>query len=146
MLALTCPSTGGDRGTANSVGSCSRRAAGLSSGGNEAHRLRPNASLRQRSEPNKTVWLLCGGCSFASPFSSAAITFVVLSAAGRVGRRRLNPAHVLGANTRSFILSAYCVPNHAVSWYTLVSALTIKLTDKDRISDNDISYKYNENF
>lgn len=49
------PSTDGDRGTANSVGSYSRRPAGALQHATSACRSRPNARLRLTSAPNKTT-------------------------------------------------------------------------------------------
>lgn len=49
------PSTDGDRGTANSVGSYSRRPAGALQHATSACRSRPNVRLRLTSAPNKTT-------------------------------------------------------------------------------------------
>ena len=49
------PSTDGDRGTANSAGSCSRRPAGALQHATKHRRSRPSARLRQRSASNKTT-------------------------------------------------------------------------------------------
>lgn len=60
VFALKCPSTGGDRGTANSVGSCSRQAAGLSSAQRSASfasEREPSAKIGAR---NKTTWVRAG--------------------------------------------------------------------------------------
>lgn len=70
VLALTCPSTSGDRGTANSVGSCSRQAAGLFSAQRSASfapEREPSAKIGPQTEQQTR---LRAGCSPPHSLSS----------------------------------------------------------------------------
>jgi len=111
VLALTWPSTGGDRGTANSVGSCSRQAAGLAN----AQRSASFASERARSAKigarNKTTNARARAadcfsfphfrCAPSHPFFPTALRWSALS------RRKFTSIRTCPVNARSFILGTY---------------------------------------
>jgi len=121
VLALTCPSTGGDRGTANSVGSCSRQAAGLANAQRSAS-LRPNARVRQRSAlAIKQQTRARTDCFFFPHFPCAPSYPFFPAAAALVGfeLRKFSPIRTCPANARNFILSTYL----AKSGYFLLFSL-----------------------
>lgn len=92
VLVLTCPSTGGDRGTANSVGSCSRQAAASLSSAQRsasfASELRTRAFGKDRSPEQNNKREAYAECSLPT-LAGYAITSVPLKPLRRLASPRV---------------------------------------------------------
>lgn len=97
------------------------RAAGrqlVSPARNEAHRLRPNARLRQRSEPGtkQQTWVRAG-CSLPT-LTVYAITSAVSCCVGRFQAARIQPDTHVARPTRAALFLARIPPKRAASQHS----------------------------
>lgn len=121
-LALTCPSTGGDRGTANSVGSCSRQAAASLSSAQRsasfASERGPSAKIGARNKTTNS-WGTRRVLVPPLPRPGYAITSVPLrTALAGLSQRKFNPRYARARCQRGTLFLARIPPNRAASYHS----------------------------